>query len=91
MDLQDIADSKGLELSELITELETIVYSGLVLKRLVNYVNENFDEDEVDEVCEYFREEADSDDIEAAIEAFPDLEEDELRLIRLKFLCEFVN
>lgn len=91
MDLQDIADAKGLELSDLITELEVIVHSGTVLKRLVTYVDENFDEDDVADVCDYFRDEADSGDIEAAMEAFPDLEEDELRLIRLKFLCEYAN
>ncbi len=91
VDLVDIAEAKGLEMSELIDELETLVHGGMVLRRLVTYVDETFDEDEVADVCEWFRNESDSDDIEAAIEAFPDLEEEELRLIRLKFLCEVAN
>ena len=78
-------------MSELITELETILRGGMVLRRLINYVDDNFDEDTVAEVCDWFKEESDSDDIEAAMEAFPDLDEDQLRLIRLKFLCEVAN
>ena len=91
VDLEDIAAAKNLEMSELITELEAIVHSGIILKRLIKYVDDNFDEDEVADVCDYFREEADSDDLDAAVEAFPELDEDELRLIRLKFLCEVAN
>ena len=75
----------------MLTELETIVRGGMVLRRLVKYVDENFDEDTIEEVCDWFRNESDSDDIESAMDAFPDLDEEQLRLIRLKFLCEVAN
>ena len=91
VDLVDIAEAKGMEMSELLTELETIVRGGMVLRRLITYVDDNFDEETVEEVCDWFKEESDSDDIDAAMDAFPDLDEDQLRLIRLKFLCEVAN
>ena len=53
------------------------------------YIEENLDEDIVEEIYDYFRNEATSDDVQQAIEALgPDYYENEIRLVRLKFLCE---
>ena len=88
--LTDIASSKGLEISELIKEMEQIVFSGTRLN--INYwIDEVLDEDQQDEIHEYFLE-ADSDDLEEAMSEFDgDYEEEELRLYRLKFISEVAN
>lgn len=88
MSLDDIADSRGLEMEELIGEMESIVSAGTKLN-IDYYIEENLDEEIVDDIFNYFREEATSDDVEAAIQALgPDYYENEVRLVRLKFLCE---
>ena len=88
MSLEDIAEAKGLEMEELLEEIEAIVSSGMKLN-LDYYIEENLDEDIVEEIYDYFRNEATSDDVQQAIEALgPDYYENEIRLVRLKFLCE---
>ncbi|HDZ04170.1 MAG TPA: RecQ family ATP-dependent DNA helicase [Maribacter sp.] len=88
--LSDIASSKGLEIPDLIKEMEQIVYSGTKLN--LNYwIDEILDEDQQEEIHDYFLE-ADSDDLEEAMAEFDgDYEEEELRLYRLKFISEVAN
>ena len=88
--LDDIANSKGLEMIELIKEMEAIVYSGTKLN--INYwIDEVLDEDQQEEIHEYFIE-AESDSIEDAVEEFDgDYEDEELRLYRIKFISEVAN
>jgi len=88
--LSDIASSKGLEIPDLIKEMEQIVYSGTKLN--LNYwIDEIMDEDQQEEIHEYFLE-ADSDDLEEAMTEFDgEYEEEELRLYRLKFISEVAN
>ncbi len=89
--LEDIAEALGLEFEELLTEIEMIVQSGLKLN-LNYYVQQVIDDDVVEEIYEYFRDEAESDSVEDAIaELGADYEENEIRLVRLKFLCEVAN
>ncbi|MGM9786657.1 MAG: DNA helicase RecQ [Candidatus Cryptobacteroides sp.] len=89
--LEDIADAKGLEMEELMDEIEAIVYSGTKLN-LDYYIEQNLDEDVVDEIYDYFKEEAQSDSLESAMEELgSDYDEMEVRLIRIKFLCEVAN
>lgn len=88
MSLEDIADAKGLEMEELLGEIEAIVSSGMKLN-LDYYIEENLDEEIVEEIYDYFRNEATSDDVQQAMDALgPDYYENEIRLVRLKFLCE---
>lgn len=89
--LEDIADAKGLEMDELMDELEAIVYSGMKLN-LNYYIEQNIDDDVVDDIYDYFMNDAESDSIEDAMkELGGDYEEFEVRLVRLKFLCEVAN
>lgn len=90
--LEDIAKSKGLSMEELIEELEAIVYSGTKLD-IDYYIEDNIDEDMIEEAYEYFMEEAETDSIESALSELgeQDYTEQDLRLIRLKFLSEFGN
>lgn len=91
MALEDIAEALGLEFDELLTEIESIVQFGFKLN-LNYYIEQNVDDDVVDEIYEYFRDEAESDSIEDALkELGADYEENEIRLVRLKFLCEVAN
>ena len=86
----DISSAKGMEMNEFIKELESIVFSGTKLN--INYwIDEIFDEDQQEEIHEYFME-SDTDDIEAAIEEFDgDYDDEELRLYRIKFFSEVAN
>ena len=88
--LIDIAKSKGLEMSELISELERIIYSGTKLN--VDYcIDELLDEEQQEEIYEYFME-AESDKIQEALDEFEgEYDEEELRLMRIKFLSEVGN
>lgn len=85
--LDVIADGKGLEMDELLTEMEKIVNSGTKLN-IDYYIDEVIDEDCQDEIYEYFRE-ASSDSIEDAIKELgeDDYTEEEIRLMRIKFIC----
>ena len=91
MSLEDIAQARGLDEDELLGEIEAIVSSGTKLN-LDYYIEENLDEEIVEEIYRYFREDATSDDVRAACEALgPDYYEKEVRLVRLKFLCEIAS
>lgn len=88
--LDDIAGSKGISQEELIKAMEQIVYSGTRLN-LEYWVDELFDEDQQEELKEYFME-ADSDSIDRAMEEFDgEYEDEDLRLFRLKFISEMAN
>lgn len=88
--LDDIASAKGLEMPEFVKEMEAIVYSGTKLN--INYwIEDILDEDQQEELHEYFLE-AETDKIEAALDEFDgDYDEDELRLYRIKFISEVAN
>ena len=91
MSLEDIAEAKGMEMDELMTEIEAIVSSGLKLN-LNYFIEQNIDEDVVEEIYDYFKDEAESDSIEDAIKALgADYDEMEIRLVRIKFLCEIAS
>ena len=90
LSLEDIASAKGMDMVKLITEMETIVFSGTKLN-IDYWINEIFDDDQIDELTNYFME-ADSDELHLASYQFDgDYEEEELRLFRLKFISEFGN
>ena len=89
--LEDIADTKGMEMEELLDEIEAIVYSGTKLN-LDYYIEQTVDEDVVDEIFEYFHDDAESDSLTEAMEELgDDYDEMEVRLVRIKFLCEVAN
>jgi len=90
LSLPDIANAKGLEMREFIKEMEAIVYSGTKLN--INYwIDEVLDEDQQEEIHEYFLE-AKTDKIEEALDEFDgDYDEEELRLYRIKFISEVGN
>jgi ATP-dependent DNA helicase RecQ len=89
--LEDIADSKGMDMEELLSEIEAIVYSGTKLN-LDYYIEQTLDEDIVDEIYDYFKEDAESDSLAEAMEELgSDFDEMEVRLVRIKFLCEVAN
>jgi ATP-dependent DNA helicase RecQ len=88
--LDDIANSKGLEFDELLDEIETIVYSGTRIN-LDYFINDVMDEDHIDDIYQYFKE-SETDSLEEAIkELGSDYTEEEIRLIRIKFLSELAN
>ncbi|MGC9373867.1 MAG: RecQ family ATP-dependent DNA helicase, partial [Bacteroidales bacterium] len=92
MPLPDIADAKGLEMNDLLDEIESIVHSGTKLN-LDYYINEVIDEDKQEDIYEYFREEAETESIEAALEELGEEEysEEDVRLMRIKFFSELGN
>ena len=89
IDLEELAESKGLEMSELLDEIEAIVDAGTHLN-LDYYIDEMIDEDHQEELTDWFAE-SEEDDIEAAIEEFDGDYTDEIRLMRIKFLSEMGN
>ena len=90
LSLEDIASAKGMDMVKLITEMETIVFSGTKLN-IDYWINDIFDDDQIDELTNYFME-ADSDEVHLACDQFDgDYEEEELRLFRLKFISEVGN
>jgi len=89
--LEDIADAKGLEMDELMSEIEAIVNSGTRIN-LDYYINDVIDEERQQDIFSYFREEAETDSLEEAIkELGGEFEEEEIRLMRIKFLSELGN
>jgi ATP-dependent DNA helicase RecQ len=89
--LEDIAEAKGLDMGELISEIEAIVNSGTRIN-LDYYINSTIDEERQHDIYLYFREEAESDSLEDAIkELGNEFEEEEIRLMRIKFLSEMGN
>ncbi|MGE0560462.1 MAG: DNA helicase RecQ [Flavobacteriales bacterium] len=90
MSLEDIASSKGIEMEDLLNELEMIVQSGTKLN-LDYYINEIIDETDQEEVFDYFMEAA-SDSLDEAMDEFEDaFSEEEMRLLRIKFLSNVAN
>lgn len=91
MALEDIAEARNMEMSDLLSAMEGIVESGTKLN-LDYYIDNNLDADVADELYEWFRTEAESDSLEDAIDALAgDYEEMEIRLLRMKFLSEVAN
>ena len=89
--LEDIADAKGLDMEELLDEIEAIVFSGTKLN-LNYYIEQTLDDDIVEEIYDYFHDEAESDSLaDAMADLGSDYDEQEVRLVRIKFLCEVAN
>ena len=89
--LNEIADAKGLTLNELLTEIEAIVNAGTKVN-IDYYINEVMDEEQIDDIFRYFREDAQTDALEEAVNEFGgDYETDEIRMVRIKFLAEMGN
>ena len=90
MALDDIADSLNMGFDDLLSEIETIVNSGTKLN-IDYFLEEVIDEDRVDEIYDYFRE-SETDDLDTAAEELGgDYTDDEIRLVRIKFLSEMAN
>lgn len=93
VDLDEIAESKNISFDELLTEVENICYSGTKLN-LDYYIDEVLDEDKQQQIFDYFLE-SETDSLEEAVDALkdedPDFSEDNLRLMRVKFLSEYAN
>lgn len=89
--LEDIADAKGLTMTTLVEEMESIVYSGTKLD-ISYYIDDTIDEDIQDEIINYFKS-AETDSIVEAVKELEDAEigENEIRLMRLKFISEYGN
>lgn len=88
--LEDIANAHGLDFNELIKEIEAIVYSGTKLN-IDYFIHDVMDEDHVDDIYKYFKE-SDTDDLDTAMrELGNDYPEEEIRLVRIKFLSEMAN
>ena len=88
--LDDLASSKGLDFSELLDEIESIVYSGTRIN-IDYFIRDAIDEDRVDDIYQYFKESTTDDLSEAIDELGSDYTEDEIRLVRIKFLSEMAN
>ncbi|MGI6338955.1 MAG: DNA helicase RecQ [Bacteroidales bacterium] len=89
--LEDIAETKGLEMEELLSEIEAIVNAGTRIN-LDYYINMCIDDERQHDIYSYFREEAETDSLEDAVnELGSEFEEEEIRLMRIKFLSEMGN
>lgn len=89
--LEDIAEAKNMELSEVLDEIEAIVASGTKID-LNYYIRQTVDDDKVEDIYDYFRNDAENDSIADAVkELGPDYQEEEIRLVRIKFLSEVAN
>ncbi|MFY0650929.1 MAG: DNA helicase RecQ [Cyclobacteriaceae bacterium] len=91
VDLEEIADAKGVSYDDIIAEIENICYSGTKLN-LEYYIDQVMDEDRQDDLYDYFLT-AETDDIDVAMDEleFDDYSEDEVRLMRIKFMSEYAN
>jgi len=90
VDLEEIAEAKSMAMEEIINEIEHICYSGTKLN-LEYYIDQVLDEDRQDEIIDYFMN-AETDSIAVALEELgDDYSEEELRLVRIKFLSEYAN
>ncbi|MBQ2413308.1 MAG: DNA helicase RecQ [Rikenellaceae bacterium] len=88
MDFEDIARAKDLDFDELLTEIEGIVNSGTRLD-IKYYIDSNIDYDKAEDIYLYFKEDAESDSLDEALEELgSDYTEEEIRLVRIKFMCE---
>ena len=89
--LEDIASAKGLTLDEVLSEIEAIVATGTRVN-ISYYISQELDPDVVEEIYDWFKTQATSDSLPEAIAALEDeYEELEIRLVRIKFLCEVAN
>ena len=91
LDFEDIADGKGMTMEELLGEIEAIVNSGTRLN-IDYYLRQSIDDDKLEDIFDYFRHDAVSDSIEEAQNALGvDYTEEEIRLVRIKFLVDVAN
>ena len=91
LNFEDIARAKNLDFDELLTDIEGIVNSGTKLD-ISYFIEQYMDEDKAEDIYLYFKEDAESDSLDAAIEELgSDYTEEEIRLVRIKFLCEVGN
>jgi ATP-dependent DNA helicase RecQ len=90
--LEDIADAKNLEMNDLLKEIEAIVHSGTKIN-LDYYIDQVLDEDHQQDVFEYFRDDAKTESINEALQELGEDEftEEDIRLMRIKFLSEMGN
>jgi len=89
--LEDIAEAKGMEMGDLLDEIESIVNSGTKLN-IDYYIRQTVDDDKVEDVYEYFKTEASTDSLKEAVDELGrDYTEEEIRLVRIKFLSEIGN
>ena len=90
IDLEDLASAKGLEFADLLDEIEAIVYSGTKLN-IDYFIEGRMDDDKIDDIYDYFME-SETDDLDAALDELDeDYTEEDIRLIRIKFLSEQAN
>ena len=90
VDLEDLASAKGLEFADLLDEIEAIVYSGTKLN-IDYFIEDRIDDDKIDDIYDYFME-SETDDLDAALDELDeDYTEEDIRLIRIKFLSEQAN
>ncbi len=90
IDLEDIAKAKHLTMSDLLSEMESIVYQGTKLN-IDYYIEENFDEDVVDDFMEFMRNN-ESDSMKTLLAEYgDDLTDDEVRVLRIKFISDVAN
>ena len=88
--LDDLAQAQGLDFEELLDEVEAIVYSGTKIN-IDYFLEEVMDDDHVDDIYDYFMD-SETDSIDAALDELgSDYSEDEIRLVRIKFLSEQAN
>jgi ATP-dependent DNA helicase RecQ len=91
MDFEDIARAKNLDFNDVLTEIEAIVNSGTRLD-IAYYIEQYMDEEKAEDIYLYFKEDAESDSLDDAIEELgSEYSEEEIRLVRIKFLCEVGN
>ena len=91
MDFEDIARARDLDFDELLSEIEAIVNSGTRLD-ISYYIRSFMDDEKADDIYLYFKEDAESDSLDAALEELgADYTEEEIRLVRIKFMCEQGN
>ena len=90
--LDDLAESKGMDFFDLLNEIDAIVYSGTKLN-IDYFLEEVMDHEVIDEIFDYFKNESESDDVETALRELgeDDYSEEEVRLVRIKFLSDISN
>ena len=90
MALDDIAVANGIEFDELLDEIEAIVYSGTKIN-IDYFIEDVIDDDHVEDIYQYFKE-SETDDLDEAIDELgDDYTEEEIRLVRIKFISEMAN
>ena len=87
--LDDLAESKGIDFNEMLSEVEAIVYSGTKIN-IDYFLNEVMSQDVIDDIYAYFKE-TEKDDLEKAQEELPEYDETEISLVRIKFFSELAN